>query len=126
MGMFDSILAKVPGIGGDRIGAVIAGFAEDPAKLTGLVEDLDLGGLSEQVASWIGTGENRSVSAAQVKDALPPGRLDEIAANQGVTPDIAAMGISKMLPDLVNELTPDGVLPDADVLKDRLTALAAG
>lgn len=54
-------------------------------------------------------------------------RLDHgLAANQGVSTDEAADGISKVLPDLVNELTPDGVVPDMDVIKERLGALASG
>ena len=124
MGILDSIMAKIPGLGGVQIDSVIKGLTDDPSKLTGLLKDLDMGGLGDQVKSWIGTGENQAVSADQIKQALPQEKLEQIATNQGVTTDEAAEGISKVLPDLVNEVTPDGVVPSGDVIKERLGALA--
>ncbi len=124
MGLLDSIMAKIPGLAGGQLNSVIEGFKDDPSKLTGLLNDLHLGGLGDQVKSWIGTGENQAVSADQIKQALPQEKLEQIATNQGVTTDEAADGISKVLPDLVNEITPDGVVPSGDVIKERLGALA--
>jgi len=124
MGMFDSIMAKLPGLAGDQMQSLAKGLLDDPSKLTGLVQDLDVGGLGDQVRSWVGTGENRGVTPEQVKQALPQEKLEEIAAARGVTTDQAAMGISRLLPDLVNQLTPDGALPTDEVLKERLAALA--
>jgi uncharacterized protein YidB (DUF937 family) len=126
MGAFDSIMAKLPGLTGDQIQSLAKGLMDDPSKLTGLVQDLDVGGLGDQVRSWIGTGDNQSVTADQVKQALPQEKLEEIAAARGVTTDQAAQGISTLLPDLVDQLTPDGELPTDEALKARLAGLAGG
>jgi uncharacterized protein YidB (DUF937 family) len=126
MGMFDSIMAKLPGLAGDQMQSLAKGLLDDPSKLTGLVQDLDVGGLGDQLRSWVGTGENQTVTPDQIKQALPQEKLEEIAAARGVTTDQAATGISRLLPDLVNQLTPDGAIPSDEVLKERLASLAGG
>ena len=90
------------------------------SALTGLVSQLEKGGLGDQVQSWIGTGDNKEVSGAQVKQALGPEKIQKLAQEAGVSEDEAADKLAKDLPQIVNKVTPDGKMPDAGQLDDVL------
>jgi uncharacterized protein YidB (DUF937 family) len=64
-------------------------------------------------ALWIGTGSNQSVSPDQVKDALGQQQVEQIANEAGVSTDEAAAGLSRVLPDAVDNVTPSGQVPSA-------------
>lgn len=80
-----------------------------------------IGGLNEadapdQTTSWMGAGPNQPVAADQVKDALGRSRSESIAAALDTTPDAVAAGLARILPTVVDRLTPDGRYPDRDAL----------
>jgi len=98
-------------------------FGEGGAKLTGLLDKLNVGGLDDMVKSWIGKGENKAVSAEQIKAALGSEEVAGVAAKLGVSEDEAADKIAKMLPAIIDKLTPDGLVPDPDSVADKITGL---
>lgn len=89
--------------------------------LGGLLEMLTKSGLTEQKDSWVGTGENQSVTGAQIQQALPDETLKRVAEQAGVTPDQAATQIAETLPQAVDKLSPNGELPSAS-LEDLVKA----
>ncbi|MFI6286182.1 YidB family protein [Streptomyces sp. NPDC051018] len=93
---------------GSRNGASAGGN-----PLDGLIGMLARSGLLEQAKSWVGTGENKPVSGAQIADALPGDTLRRVAEENGVTPQQAADEIARSLPRAVDRLTPSGELPQA-------------
>ena len=98
-------------------------LGEGGAKLTGLLDKLQLGGLDDLVKSWVGKGENKPVTAEQVKVALGPEELGAAAKEMGVSEDEAAGKIAKLLPGIIDKLTPDGLVPDPDAIAKKLTGL---
>ena len=98
-------------------------FGEGGAKLTGLLDKLNVGGLDDMVKSWIGKGENKAVSADQIKAALGSEEVAGVAAKLGVSEDEAADKIAKMLPAIIDKLTPDGLVPDPGSVADKITGL---
>ncbi|MEU9959380.1 YidB family protein [Streptomyces sp. NPDC050982] len=83
--------------------------------LGGLMDLLNRSGLAEQKDSWVGTGQNQSVTGAQIQQALPDETLKQVADEAGVTTDQAATEIAQTLPQVVDRLSPDGHLPDASL-----------
>jgi uncharacterized protein YidB (DUF937 family) len=81
--------------------------------LTGLVRKFESSGLGEKVKSWIGTGENESISPDQIKSALGSD-VDELAAKLGIGRDEAADELAQSLPDAVDNATPTGSIPSAE------------
>ncbi len=76
-----------------------------------------LGGLNEagavdQTTSWMGAGPNEPIAADQVKDALGRTRSEQIATALNTTPDQVAAGVARILPAVVDRLTPGGNYPD--------------
>jgi uncharacterized protein YidB (DUF937 family) len=80
-------------------------------------------GMEDILSSWIGTGENLPVGADQLKRGLGPDLLSRIAEQAGMKPDDAASGLSELLPGLIDQLTPEGKVPDFDRLRRDMGSL---
>ena len=135
MGLLDQLAGHVLGsLGGGQgqggsdlqhmlLQAVLGLIQNGQGGLGGLVAQLNQAGLGEQVASWVGTGQNLPVSADQISQALG-GRLGDMAAQLGLPPDQVAGHVAEMLPQVVDHLTPDGQMPQGgDLLSAGLSAL---
>lgn len=80
--------------------------------LQGLMGSLQNAGLSDALASWIGTGQNMPVSGEQIQQALGNGgQLEQLAQASGLSNGDAAGHLSEMLPGLIDKITPNGELP---------------
>jgi uncharacterized protein YidB (DUF937 family) len=66
--------------------------------------------------SWVSTGPNEAVDAADIKAALDEQELAGIARQLGISEDEAAEAVAQVLPDVVDQATPAGELPDGDEL----------
>jgi uncharacterized protein YidB (DUF937 family) len=93
------------------------------ASLEGLMAQLQQGGLSNQVQSWVDTGANEKVSGEQVKEALGAETIDQAASAAGTSPDEAAKKLATVLPQLVDKASPEGSMPDMKTLQDALGQL---
>ncbi|VVE63393.1 hypothetical protein PAN31117_01223 [Pandoraea anapnoica] len=97
-------------------GAPEGGLLGQLGGLGGLAQVLNQGGLGEALNSWVGTGANQAVSADQVTQALGPGgQLQQLASSAGVSESEAAQELSDLLPKVVNQLTPNGSLPQGSL-----------
>nr|WP_145552669.1 YidB family protein [Variovorax boronicumulans] len=79
--------------------------------LGGLVEQFNQAGLGDVLGSWIGTGQNRPVSADQLGQVFGQDRLSELGAQLGLGGGELASQLSQILPGLVDQMTPQGQLP---------------
>ncbi len=91
--------------------------------LGGLLKTLQENGLGEQAASWVSTGQNLPVSGDQIRNALGNGTLGQIAAQLGLTEKDAAGGLADLLPQVIDRLTPDGQVPEGDLMAKGLELL---
>jgi uncharacterized protein YidB (DUF937 family) len=124
MGLLDQITGF---FGGDQARAVDAiKKLLDPngplGGLDGLVKKFQEAGLGDKIQSWIGGGENLPISADEVKRVLPD-TVNDLAGETGKGADEVAGTIADTLPEIINKVTPDGVLPDASSLMDKLGGL---
>ena len=95
------------GQGGGLLGGALGG-----GILGNLVQQLGAGGLGDQVNSWIGNGENKTVSADETRSALGDDAIARAAHAMGVSNEEAADQLSKLLPEAINGMTPQGRLPE--------------
>ena len=85
-----------------------------------LVEKFQKGGLGDVVNSWIGTGQNHPIQPGQLGSVLGDQNVGTIARQVGINPDDLLAQLSKVLPGLVDKLTPNGRLPtQADISGGR-------
>ncbi|MFE4922765.1 YidB family protein [Streptomyces sp. NPDC056661] len=92
--------------------------------LEGLIGMLTRSGLLDQAQSWVGTGENKPVSGAQIAQALPDETLQKVAQDAGVSTEQAADDIARSLPEAVDKLTPAGEVPKGGSIEDLIRAQA--
>jgi uncharacterized protein YidB (DUF937 family) len=96
------------------------------AGLGGLLDAFQQKGLGNLVAGWVSTGQNPSLSAAQVADVLGPDTVGQFASKAGIPADKAGSLLAQLLPTAVDRLTPDGKLPDNDSVESSLGSLLSG
>lgn len=98
---------------------------QDPQHggLNGVLEKLNQAGFGDQVKSWIGTGANLPISPDALQQALGSGKLQELAARVGVSPEVLKEQLAQHLPGLVDKLSPNGQLPDNAMLQQGLSML---
>jgi uncharacterized protein YidB (DUF937 family) len=78
--------------------------------LQGLVNQLQQGGLGNQVQSWLGNGANLPVSPDQIRAALGSEQVKELAQHFGVSPDAALKLLSEHLPGVIDQASSGGTL----------------
>ncbi|QBC43980.1 YidB family protein [Iodobacter fluviatilis] len=131
MGLIDQLAGQF--LGGkelpDGLVQSLSGVLEQQGGISGLVEKFQNGGLTDIVQSWVGNGENLPVSGEQIQAVLGSDAVSSVAEKLGVDPSDAAAKISEYLPQLINQLTPNGEVPEGsgnllsaglDMLKGKL------
>lgn len=125
MGLLDDLLGKVTGAGKTDL---VNGLMEmlqnkQTGGLSGLVDNFTKSGLGDIVSSWVGTGANLPISADQIVKGLGQGQLSQLASKVGVSPQDLSSTLAKVLPDVVDKLTPQGKIPTEDLLQQGLSML---
>ena len=130
MGLLDSVVgALAGGQGGGQggggqaalISAVLSMLSQNGSAAGGLgalVEKFQQGGLGDVVGSWVSTGQNLPVSPNQLENVLGSDMLGQLAGQLGMSPADASSQLSQWLPKAVDQLTPNGQLPEAGGLGD--------
>jgi uncharacterized protein YidB (DUF937 family) len=110
--------------GADLLGSVMA-MVQQNGGLPAVLDKLRASGLGQQADSWVGTGPNQSVSPDQLTQAFGNSGLGNLAAQLGTSQGQAGSILSQILPELVNQLTPNGQVPDnhSDLLSQGLALL---
>ncbi len=136
MGMLDNfgtgIVGQLAGqFGGDQRNNKLVGAA---AKLIGSSSVGGLGGLTQlfaqhgqgdKVNSWLSTDQNRDISPNELQDVLGSDRIRQVANDAGMSEQEASQGLSSMLPQLVDKMTPDGKMPEGNQANGMLSQLAS-
>ena len=147
MGLLDSVLsgalsnlaggaaqggagAAAGGISPELIKVVVGMLGNDSplGGLGGLIGKFQNAGLGDVASSWVSNGENMPVSPNQIQDALGTDTLSQIASQLGMSHGDAAGSLSQMLPQIINQLTPQGQAPAGGLgnMGDLLGALLGG
>lgn len=119
MGLFDSMAGTMMNkMMGDKgpLAQLAMELFQQYGGLPGILQTLKTNGLAEQVDSWVGTGANLGVNAQQIGDALGGAVLAGIASKLNMSSDELSQKIAEHLPDVVNQLTPNGVVENNPAL----------
>jgi uncharacterized protein YidB (DUF937 family) len=114
MGLFDDIVGGLAARDTqhaaiyDEVGKLV----NQSGGVSGLAQQFEQKGLGGVMSSWIGTGANPPISGEQVLQVLGHDKIVAMAAKAGVSEQEITDGIGKLLPVVVNHLTPNGTVPD--------------
>ncbi len=91
--------------------------------LSGLIQAFQKNGLGDIVNSWVSTGKNLPISPEQIQQGLGGDLLKQLASQAGVSPEVAGGQLANLLPGLIDKLTPDGKMPDSNLIEQGLNLL---
>ncbi len=83
----------------------LLGNSEGGLDLGALVGGLSQNGLGEIVGSWLGNGENKSISGDQITDLLGSDKISEFASQLGLSDESAKSALADSLPQVVDQAT---------------------
>ena len=109
---------------GDILGQVLGGGTSSGGGLADLLARFQAAGFGDQARSWVGTGQNMPIPADALEQVFGRGGLAEIARRAGVSEQDASQGLARLMPEVVDRVTPDGQVPTADSLVASVDALA--
>ena len=104
------IMSKLGGGDKNAIGSALEGLLGSGTDLSGVLSKFTKGGLGDQLASWLGDGDNDEISPDQVTQALGSDKVSEFAAKLGTDERTAASSLSAMLPSLIDKNSKGGSL----------------
>lgn len=105
MGLLDGILGGLVGAGATR---VIEQVLQNNGGVQGLISNFERNGLGAIAQSWVGTGQNQSITPEQIQQALGPEALNNLAATTGLDPQALLAQLAEHLPGAVDHMTPNG------------------
>lgn len=125
------LAAKVTGSGG--LGNLLGGGAASPQTpptgvpsqpqgtqpqggllggLSGLLQSFQQSGHGDVINSWVGPGQNQQIAPEQLHQALGPEAVNNLSRLTGVPSNELLSELSRVLPGVVDKLTPQGRTPD--------------
>jgi uncharacterized protein YidB (DUF937 family) len=151
MGILDALIGNVlsSALGGnqrqDPLGSVLGGptgvsraqsgnlllqvallLLQQNGGLEGILGRFRQGGLGQQADSWVGTGQNMNISADQLQQIFGSSTMNDLASQLGMPQEQAGSTMAQLLPELINQLTPQGHVPQNsdDEIAQGLSMLA--
>lgn len=131
--MFDSIIneAKEKFNLGGKSGILVSALSalmtdETRGGLAEFLERFNRVGLGDTASSWVNSGANTPLSNEQLESALGNDTLNKIAAQSDLDYQIAASASAYMIPRMVDNLTPDGGIPESGDVVSRIGGYSTG
>jgi uncharacterized protein YidB (DUF937 family) len=99
---------------GGALGGLLAGGAAGSVLsggLNDLLKQFQDSGHAETANSWVGNGENKQIAPNDLASALGADQISTLTSQTGLSRDELLTGLAQQLPDVINQLTPNGRLP---------------
>lgn len=117
MGLFDSLAKNALGgmLGGSANqdpAAMLSGLLNDAGGLQGLMSKFQSAGLGDHFTSWVGSGENQSISADEMQNAVGMDEIQRLAGKLGMQAGTILPLLAQFLPQVIDKLTPKGQIDD--------------
>jgi uncharacterized protein YidB (DUF937 family) len=99
---------------GGALGGVLAGGAAGSVLSGGLgdlLKQFQDKGHTETANSWVGNGPNKQIAPNDLASALGADQISTLTSQTGLSRDELLSGLAQQLPNVINQLTPNGRLP---------------
>ena len=115
MGLLDEIANLTGATSGQSAAAdpqvasgVVQALQEHPGGIGGLLDALRQNGMGQHIDAWT-QGQQQPANPQQVQEALgPTGLIDRAAQKAGVSPQVATMAVTALLPIIIRHFAPGG------------------
>ena len=129
MGLLDDVLNKAAGVAPAQDGSqsplasAVFSMLGQSGGISGLAHQFTAQGLGNIVHSWISTGQNLPISPDQLQSVLGADQVQALAAKAGVSPETAKGSLAQILPQIIDQLTPNGEVPQGDLMSKGMELL---
>jgi uncharacterized protein YidB (DUF937 family) len=108
-------------LGGGAAGGILSGGLAD------LIKQFQNNGQGDKAETWVAKGPNKPISPVELEQALGPDRVAWLMRETGLSREELLAGLSRELPNAIDQLTPEGHVPtpqDADRILQQQPARA--
>lgn len=133
MALFDSVISSASekfGLGdkaGTMLSALLALITNDKTGgFSGFIDKFKNAGLGDTATSWITSGDNAEISGEQLESALGMDTISSISQNVGMNNDETSAALAYMTPKVIDNLTPEGEVPESAGLLETIGKYAMG
>ncbi len=84
------------------------------AGLGGLLQQFEETGHGREAQSWVSRGDNQAISPSDIEDTFGADTIDTLVQQLGVSRNELLSGLAQVMPEAVDQMTPDGRLPTQD------------
>ena len=130
MGLLDDVMKAASGASPAAEGSqsslaseALSMLSSQSGGISGLVQQFASKGLGNIVSSLVGTGQNLPISPEQLHSVLGSEQVQAIAAKVGISPEAASSELAQILPQMVDHLTPNGEVPQGDLMSKGMELL---
>jgi len=95
------------------LSGLLGGGAGGGLGIASLLGVMQKGGMASQLSSWIGSGANEEMTADQVEQTVGADKLQNMAESMGMDVDQVKSGLQGALPNIIDQASPAGKLPDS-------------
>jgi uncharacterized protein YidB (DUF937 family) len=133
-GMLGSVLGGLTGgqsspQGGGQLMMVllpmILAWVQRQGGIGAVFASLQKNGLGAQAQSWMSTSSNQQVSPEQINQLFGSTEINHMASQAGVSQDAVLSGLSALMPQVIDQLTPSGDLSQSDQANHEVSSLLA-
>jgi uncharacterized protein YidB (DUF937 family) len=124
MDIMDTLKSAVGG--GDQkndLMSTVMGLLGGQGGLQNLISQFGAKGLGDVIGSWVSTGKNLPISPDQLQSVLGNDAIKNIASKLGMDTKSVTSQLSNLLPQVVDKLTPDGKVPEGDIISKGMDLL---
>jgi uncharacterized protein YidB (DUF937 family) len=101
----DPFAELLRGGGGGALGGLLG------AGLGGLLQQFDQAGHGAEVQSWVSRDGNKAISPSDIETTFGSDTIDTLVQQLGVPRSELLSGLAQVMPQAVDQMTPDGRLP---------------
>ncbi len=127
MDILNTVKSVLGGGAGDKqpdlMSAVMNLVGGQSGGLGGFVQQFAAKGLGDVAQSWVSTGKNLPISQDQLKSVLGSDVVSGLASKLGIDSSALTGQLSNLLPQVVDKLTPDGKIPEGDIVSQGMNLL---
>lgn len=107
----------------DDLMSTVMGLLGGQGGLNNLISQFTSNGLGDVVGSWVSTGKNLPVSGDQLQNVLGKDTISNLASKLGMDNGALTSQLTNLLPDVVDKLTPEGKVPEGDIMSKGMDIL---
>ena len=97
---------------GQKVLSSVMSMVQQQGGLVDVLGKFSQNGMKKEADSWVGTGPNIPISQDQVQKVFGASALKNVASQIGLPQQETGSAIAKLLPELINQLTPKGNVPN--------------